>query len=287
MKIKELFNEKRPTISFEIFPPNKYYTLEKIYENIHEMAKLNPDFISVTYGAGGSTRGNTTKIASHIKNNYGIEALAHLTCLDATKPEIDSILKELKESNIENILALRGDIPQEGILKEGDFKYASDLVRHINKKEFSIGGAFYPEGHLESNDITDLFNLKKKVDSGTDFLISQIFFDNELFYKFKDRADKLNIDVPLVAGIIPVTNAKQIKRISSLCGCSLSPKFKRLLERYEHNPKALKEAGTAYAIEQMIDLISWGVDGIHLYTMNKACTTKKIMDSISHIRRDF
>lgn len=286
MKIKELFNLKKPTISFEVFPPNNVYTLEKVYEVIDELALLKPDFMSVTYGAGGSTRRNSVDIASKIKNINNIEALAHLTCIGATKNEIDDILKDLNKNNIENIMALRGDIPTDEDNKIGDFSHANELIKHIKTRgDFSIGGAFYPEGHQETNDLVDLFNLKLKVDSGTDFLISQIFFENEKFYEFKDKLAKLNITTPLVAGIMPITNGKQIRRITSMCGCSIPEKLKKILDRYEDNPMAMREAGIAYAMEQIIELISDDIAGIHIYTMNRVEASKKIMENIGNILR--
>jgi methylenetetrahydrofolate reductase (NADPH) len=286
MKIKELFKQKQPTISFEVFPPNKIYTLEKVYEVIDELSLLKPDFMSVTYGAGGSTRRNTVDIASKIKNINNIEALAHLTCIGATKKEIDEILKDLNKNNIENIMALRGDIPQECENKIGEFSHANDLIKYIKEYgDFSIGGAFYPEGHQETNDLLDLFNLKTKVDSGTDFLISQIFFENEKFYEFKEKLGKLNIKTPLIAGIMPITNGKQIRRITSMCGCSIPEKLKKILDRYEDNPIAMREAGIAYAMEQIIELISDDVAGIHIYTMNRVEASKKIMENIGNILR--
>ena len=289
MKIANLFKKKKPTISFEVFPPNEIYSLDEVYSVIDELAKLKPDFISVTYGAGGTTRGRTVEIASKIKNQNHIEALAHLTCLGAKTSEVDNILEELKKNNIENILALRGDYPKNSTdMKKGDFSHACELVKYLKKENhFSIGGAYYPEGHQDTNDLLDLFNLKTKVDSGTDFLISQIFFDNEQFYEFRNKLKKLNINIPLVAGIIPVTNAKQIRKITSLCGCTIPDKLKKILDRYENNPQALKEAGIAYATEQIIDLITSDIDGIHLYTMNKVETAKKIMESIKNIRAEF
>lgn len=287
MKIAELFRQKRPTVSFEVFPPNSIYTLNDVFNVIDELAKLKPDFMSVTYGAGGSTRGNTVEIASKIKNINNIEALAHLTCIGATKTEIEGIVEELKKNNIENIMALRGDLPKDKKVEDKDFKYASDLVRFLKeKKDFSIGGAFYPEGHQETNDLLDLFNLKKKVDSGTDFLISQIFFENEKFYEFKDKLDKLEVRIPLVAGIMPITNGKQIRRITSMCGCSIPEKLRKILDRYEDKPQAMKEAGIAYAMEQIIELISSDIDGIHIYTMNRIEASKKIMDNIGNILRE-
>lgn len=286
MKIKELFKQKQPTISFEVFPPNKIYTLEKVYEVIDELSLLKPDFMSVTYGAGGSTRRNTVDIASKIKNINNIEALAHLTCIGATKKEIDEILKDLNKNNIENIMALRGDIPQECENKIGEFSHANDLIKYIKEYgDFSIGGAFYPEGHQETNDLLDLFNLKTKVDSGTDFLISQIFFENEKFYEFKEKLGKLNIKTPLIAGVMPITNGKQIRRITSMCGCSIPEKLKKILDRYEDNPIAMREAGIAYAMEQIIELISDDIAGIHIYTMNRVEASKKTMENIGNILR--
>lgn len=286
MKIKELFKQKQPTISFEVFPPNKIYTLEKVYEVIDELSLLKPDFMSVTYGAGGSTRRNTVDIASKIKNINNIEALAHLTCIGATKKEIDEILRDLNKNNIENIMALRGDIPQECENKIGEFSHANDLIKYIKEYgDFSIGGAFYPEGHQETNDLLDLFNLKTKVDSGTDFLISQIFFENEKFYEFKEKLGKLNIKTPLIAGVMPITNGKQIRRITSMCGCSIPEKLKKILDRYEDNPIAMREAGIAYAMEQIIELISDDIAGIHIYTMNRVEASKKIMENIGNILR--
>lgn len=286
MKIKELFKQKQPTISFEVFPPNKIYTLEKVYEVIDELSLLKPDFMSVTYGAGGSTRRNTVDIASKIKNINNIEALAHLTCIGATKKEIDEILKDLNKNNIENIMALRGDIPQECENKIGEFSHANDLIKYIKEYgDFSIGGAFYPEGHQETNDLLDLFNLKTKVDSGTDFLISQIFFENEKFYEFKEKLGKLNIKTPLIAGVMPITNGKQIRRITSMCGCSIPEKLKKILDRYEDTPIAMREAGIAYAMEQIIELISDDIAGIHIYTMNRVEASKKIMENIGNILR--
>lgn len=289
MKITDLFAKKKPTVSFEVFPPNEIYSLNEVFSVIDELALLKPDFISVTYGAGGASRGRTVEIASKIKNKNKIEALAHLTCIGAEKNEIQNILNELKKHNIENILALRGDLPKDNTAaKKGDFSHASDLVKYLKENEnFSVGGAFYPEGHQDTNDLLDLFNLKLKVDSGTDFLISQIFFDNEQFYQFRDKLKKLNINIPVIAGIMPVTNAKQIRKITSLCGCTIPEKLKKILDRYEDNPKALKEAGIAYATEQIIDLMTSDIDGIHIYTMNKTETAKKIMNSIQNIRAAF
>jgi methylenetetrahydrofolate reductase (NADPH) len=285
MKIKELFNNKKTVISFEIFPPNSNYHIDSIYKTIDSLSNLNPDFISVTYGSGGSTRKRTVEIASIIKNNYNIEALAHLTCIGADKKEIDNILRSLKQNNIENILALRGDLPLEEKQLFKDFTHANELINYINKdNNFGIASACYPEFHHESNDILDLWNLKKKVDSGTDFLITQIFFDNDILYRFLDNAQKININIPISAGIMPVLNKKQILRITKLCGSTLPKKFLRILEKYEYNEEALEQAGIAYALEQIVDLLSYGIDGIHFYTMNRIKSTEHIINSISNIR---
>lgn len=211
--------------------------------------------------------------------------MAHLTCVGAKKIEIENILEELKKENIENVLALRGDFPKENESVEGDFRYASKLIQKIKaESDLCVGAAFYPEGHQETNDLLDLFYLREKVKEGTDFLISQIFFDNDYFYSFKEKCEKLGIDIPLVAGIIPVTNANQIKRITELCGSTIPLKFQKILNRYENNPEALKEAGIAYAVEQIIDLLSSGVSGIHIYTMNKVDVTKEIMRRIEKVK---
>ncbi|WP_047394072.1 methylenetetrahydrofolate reductase [NAD(P)H] [Cetobacterium sp. ZOR0034] len=285
MKIKNIYKKKKPVISFEIFPPNERYPIENIFETIDKLIELKPDFISVTYGAGGTTRGRTVEIASRIKNTHNTEVLAHLTCVGAKKIEIENILEELKKENIENVLALRGDFPKENESVEGDFRYASKLIQKIKaESDLCVGAAFYPEGHQETNDLLDLFYLREKVKEGTDFLISQIFFDNDYFYSFKEKCEKLGIDIPLVAGIIPVTNANQIKRITELCGSTIPLKFQKILNRYENNPEALKEAGIAYAVEQIIDLLSSGVSGIHIYTMNKVDVTKEIMRRIEKVK---
>jgi methylenetetrahydrofolate reductase (NADPH) len=287
--IKDLFSSKRPVISFEIFPPKKDSDIDTIYATLEGLKDLKPDFISVTYGAGGSTSNTTIDIASIVKNKYSIEALAHLTSVSLTKDKLNNILKELKKNNVHNILALRGDFPQdidEAEKLSRQFQYASELTQEIkNFGGFSIGGACYPEGHLECTSLEeDIKNLKKKVANGTDFLITQLFFDNDYFYNFKEQAAKNSITIPMSAGIMPVTSKKQIERIVELSGATLPRKFLRIMEKYEHNPDALKEAGIAYATEQIIDLISSGIDGIHLYTMNRPDTAKKIISNISEIR---
>jgi methylenetetrahydrofolate reductase (NADPH) len=291
MYIKELFN-KKPVISLEIFPPKPTTPISSVYKTLEDLKDLKPDFISVTYGASGTSKSYTVELADIIKNKYHIEALAHLTCYNSSKDEINSILKQLKEKNIQNILALRGDLPNDCTPQEitnNNLEHASSLVRHINSYGgFSIGGACYPEGHIEcSSTLDDLKNLKAKVSHGVDFLITQLFFDNDIFYNFKEKLDILGITVPISAGIMPVINKKQIERITSMCGATLTPKFKRIVNKYEFNPEALTEAGIAYATEQIIDLLSFGVDGIHLYTMNRSDVALKIINDISNIRECF
>lgn len=288
MKIGDIFKNKVLTTSFEVFPPNDKVGLDQVYNCLDTLTLENPDFISVTYGAGGNTKGRTVEIAERIKSQNNVEALAHFTCIGSKKEEIDRVLNELEKNNIENILALRGDYPIDRDLEPGDFNYAKDLIKYIREKKgdkFSIGAAYYVEGHRETNDLLDLFHLKEKVDTGVDFLISQIFLDNEFFYSFRDKLEKLQIDKPLVAGIMPVTNAKQIKKITSLCSCTIPKKFLKILEKYEDNPAVLKEAGLAYAIEQIVDLVASDINGIHIYTMNKPETAKKIIDATGIIRK--
>ena len=287
MQIKELFNKKNPVISFEVFPPNKNFTKEKFIEVTGELAELNPNFISVTYGAGGTNRSGTIEIASHIKNNLNIEVMSHLTCIGSKKQDISNYIQEIKKHNIKNILALRGDIPQgrdESIYNEGDYRYASDLISDIKSEDITIAGAFYPETHFENNDLQDLIHLKNKVDLGVDFLISQIFFDNNKFFNFMEQAQKLNISVPLSAGIMPVTNAAQIKRITSLCKSSIPKKLEKILDKYGHNPESMKKAGFIYATEQIIELLANDIPAIHLYAMNKPEVAKAIMNNIEFVR---
>ena len=235
MKIEDIFKNKDTVISFEIFPPNNKFPVEKIYKTIDELAELKPDYISVTYGAGGTTQGRTVEITNRIKNINKIETMAHLTCIGATEESINSTLTQLKNNGIENILALRGDIPRDKV-HNSKFSYASDLVKHIKKEDtFSVAGAFYPEVHFENNDLLDLFHLKTKVESGTDFLVSQLFFDNEDFYAFKEKTQKLNLTVPLVAGILPVTNYKQIQKVRELCNARIPRRQSKGIGRSRNN----------------------------------------------------
>ncbi len=291
MKIKEFFKNK-PVISLEIFPPKPEMPIDTIFNTIDALSGLKPAFMSVTYGAGGSSKAHTVKIADVIKNKYNIEALAHLTCIGAKRDEIDNILKQLKDYNIENIMALRGDIPvgsDPASLENAEYKYAKDLISYIKEKDsFCIGAACYPEGHIECPDkVQDLKHLKLKADSGADFLITQLFFDNNLYYSLLEKLDILDVKLPVSAGIMPVINKRQIERITALCGASIPPKIKRILDKYGDNPEALKEAGIAYATEQIIDLLSSGAAGIHLYTMNRPEVAREIFSPIMNIRSFF
>lgn len=282
MKLSEFYNGDRTVLSFEVFPPKKTGSVETVYNTIAELQSLKPDYISVTYGAGGSAANNyTCDIASLIKNKYGIEAMAHLTCINSTKADVDRVLKELKENNIENILALRGD-KNPDFEPKTDFIHANDLVSYIKSQgDFGVSVAGYPETHFEAPDgMTDIRNLKNKVECGAQSIVTQLFFNNAYFYRFRDRCDSTGIYVPISAGIMPVTNSKQIERMVSMCGASLPRKFVKMIQKYEDRPEALVDAGIAFAVDQIVDLVANGVDGIHIYTMNNPYIAKKITESI-------
>ncbi|MDD8048398.1 MAG: methylenetetrahydrofolate reductase [NAD(P)H] [Thomasclavelia sp.] len=293
MKINKLI-QKRPTISFEIFPPKNHEgDISKIYTTIDELASLNPDFISVTYGAMGSTINNTVNIVSKIKNDYNIEAVAHLSCIGSTKENITKILDELKSNNINNILALRGDFPSDYDPSNDprEFSYASDLTAFISKNypdDFCVSGACYPEVHTDAKNMhEDLINLKKKVDAGAKYLVTQIFFDNDYYYRFVREARKMGIDVPILAGIMPAINPKSLKNIAKVSGCSIPYRLTSMIERFSDNPEAMREIGMNYAAYQIIDLMTNDVDGIHIYTMNKPDIAKDILKRIEHVRKEY
>ena len=289
MKIKDLLQNKKVTFSCEIFPPKAGADMSRMDEIIR--AALHPDFISVTYGAGGSTSKRTVEIASKIQDTYGIPAMAHLTCVSSTKEEVVTMLDRIEENHIENILALRGDIPQDmDFPSPQHYRYACELIQDIRSQKgdrFCIGGACYPEGHVEcEHKEDDIDYLKQKVESGCDFLTTQMFFDNNVFYNFLYRIMAKGIQVPVVAGVMPVTNSRQIKRSCELSGTTLPPRFKAIADTFSDKPLAMKQAGIAYATEQIIDLLSNGVNHIHLYTMNNPEIAAKIMDNLSGILRD-
>ncbi|HBJ1649897.1 methylenetetrahydrofolate reductase [NAD(P)H] [Clostridium botulinum] len=285
MNIKNLFKDKKVVFSFEIFPPKTTSSIQTIYDTLDDLKGLNPDYMSVTYGAGGSVKNNNTiELSSLIKNKYGIEPVSHLTCINLTKKDVEYYLREFEKNNIENILALRGDVPI-GSKITGELNHANELIKYISDNgNFNIAAACYPEGHIEHKGLyREIESMKRKEEAGVSYFISQLFFDNNLYYNFQDEVRAANINLPIEAGIMPVTNKRQIERILSLSGASLPDKFKRIMERYEHNPEALRDAGIAYAVEQIVDLISTGVDGIHLYIMNNPYVAKRISQSIESI----
>lgn len=276
---------KKTIFSFEVFPPKKTSSVDTIISSIDEIQTLRPDFISVTYGAAGSGNANFTEdIALKILKDGFCDTVAHLSCINNSKEEIEQTLARFELLGIKNILALRGDINADTSRKT-DFTYASDLVKFIKLHgNFHVLGACYPEGHIESDSLVkDIINLKQKVDAGVEHLISQLFFDNSKFYDFRDKMAIAGINVTLEAGIMPVVNKKQIERMVSMCGASLPTKFVKVMQRFENNDIALRDAGIAYAIDQIVDLISNGVDGIHLYTMNNPYVAKAISGAIKNM----
>lgn len=285
MKISQILKDNKVTVSFEVFPPKEWDKIENTKAVVAEMVKSRPAFMSVTYGAAGTRTGFTTEIAQAI-NESGVPALSHLTCLTSTKDKIDGVLEEWKKDGIENILALRGDIPQGFEFPDTQhFRHAYELVNTIKEKgDFCIGGACYPEVHPESaNKVEDIQHLKEKVDCGLDFLTTQMFFDNSVFLNFKENCLIKGINIPIIAGIMPITNANQIKRSVELSGCRFPEKFRRIVERFGDNPAAMKQAGIIYATEQIIDLMANGQNNIHIYTMNKPDVAAAIMNGLSEI----
>lgn len=284
MKIIDILNQDRPTLSFEVFPPKTSDTYDSVAKATQEIAALRPDFMSVTYGAGGGTSDYTVGIAAGIQHQYGVDVLAHLTCASSTRAHVAQVLEHLKEKGIQNVLALRGDIP-EGGAPAHDYQYAAQLVKDIKAHgDFCIGGACYPEGHPESpTKNADIDHLKAKVEAGCQFLTTQMFFDNNILYNFLYRIREKGITVPVVAGIMPVTNGKQIARICKLSGTYLPERFKAIVDRFGDNPAAMRQAGVAYAAEQIIDLIANGVEHIHIYSMNKPEIAASIQSSLSEV----
>ncbi|MBE6752787.1 MAG: methylenetetrahydrofolate reductase [NAD(P)H] [Ruminococcaceae bacterium] len=285
MKLHELFGKGRTVFSLEIFPPKRTDGIETLYTTLDRLTAVKPDYISVTYGAGGSAANNLTcRIASDIRSRYGIEPLPHLTCLYNTRGQVDAYLAELSAAGIENILALRGDRVAD-MEVSGEFAHASDLAAYIGQRgDFNCVGACYPEGHPECPSLdTDIDNLKIKLDAGVTHLNSQLFFNNEDFYAFLDKARARGINVPIEAGIMPVINARQISRMVANCGASMPAKFARIIARYENDPQALMDAGMAYAIDQITDLIASGVDGIHLYTMNRPEVASRVWEAVKNM----
>lgn len=285
MKISEIHKKKKSVLSFEIFPPKKDEELKNIDGTLEILCELKPDFISITFGAGGSSNNNKTiALARKIKDEYHVEPVVHLTCLCYDKAEIDMFSRELASEGIQNVLALRGD-RNPNVPEKEDFAHASDLIAYLKKtSDFCIAGACYPECHPDSkNRVEEMRHLKIKADAGAEVLLSQLFFDNDYFYRFEEDCRIAGIDVPVVPGIMPVINASQIKRMVSLCGASLPERFERIIHKYEGNKTALFDAGMSYALSQVIDLLANDVDGIHLYTMNNPAVARKICEGIKNI----
>ena len=284
MKITEILSQEKPVLSFEVFPPKKESAYETVEQAAVEIARLSPSFMSVTYGAGGGTSQYTADLAACLAKKYGVTSMAHLTCVSSTREHVRGVVERLRENGIENILALRGDLPSDGHV-EKDYSHASDLAAELAAMEdFCIGGACYPEGHPESkNKAEDIRYLKEKVEAGCDFVTTQMFFDNTILYNYMFRLLRAGINVPVVPGIMPVTNAKQIIRICQLSGTKLPPQFRAMVEKFADKPEALKQAGIAYATGQIIDLIANGFDNVHIYTMNKPEIFAGIMDNLGEI----
>lgn len=286
MKISDILQKEKIGLSCELFPPKTGSQLENVKEVVKEMAQLKPSYMSITYGASGGTSEYTVNIADEIQNTNHIPALAHLTCVSSTREKVHDVIRQLKEAKIDNILALRGDIPSETDFPLPEqYRYASELIYDIKSMgDFCIGGACYPEGHPESGSIReDLVYLKEKVDAGCDFLTTQMFFDNNIYYNFMYKLLQKNITVPVVAGIMPVTNAVQIKRIIALSGNMLPARFQAIVERFADEPAAMRQAGIACATEQIIDLIANGVNHVHIYTMNRPDVAGEIFGNLSEI----
>ncbi len=289
MKIIELLRQKTLSLSFEVFPPKTELGFDSVKSATEEIAKLCPSFMSVTYGAGGGTSKYTLDIAKNIKNLYGVPTLAHLTCVSSTKETVKERIRDIREAGIENIMALRGDIPQDKTGEDRsmwDYTHAVDLIRELKEvdKDFCIGGACYPEIHPESkNQAEDIRFLKEKVDAGCDFLTTQMFFDNNLLYNFLYKIRESGITVPIIPGIMPITNASQVDRAIQLSGSFMPQRFKSLVDKFGSDPDAMKQAGIAYATDQIIDLFANGIANVHVYSMNKPDVAEKIMSNLSDI----
>ena len=284
MKISEILKNNKITLSMEVFPPKTSTAFETVNKAVKEIAALKPDFMSVTYGAGGGTSKYTVDIARDIREK-GVTSIAHLTCVSSSRQQVRGMLDKLRENGIENILALRGDIPEGLDRSRMEYRYASELVTEIKEYGgFCIGGACYPETHPESNSsIEDIANIRKKVDAGVEFLTTQMFFDNDIYYNFLYRLREAGVDVPVIAGIMPITSAKQIERVVSISQNALPQRFLRIVDRFRDNPKAMKQAGIAYATEQIVDLYANGVKAVHIYSMNNPSVVEALQNNVSEI----
>ena len=291
MKVSDIYGSKsfrsqnKKSLSFEIYPPKKDSSLKNIDETLAVLCELKPDYISVTFGAGGSANcSRTIELARKIKYEYHVEPVVHLTCLHYDKAEIDAFIKALHAEGIQNILALRGD-RRADLLEKQDFKHASDLITYLKQKgDFCLLGACYPECHLESdNRVSEIKYIQEKVNAGAEVLLSQLFFDNEMFFRFLEDCRIAEVNVPVIPGIIPVINASQIKRMVTTCGATVPERFRKIIDKYENNREALFDAGMAYALSQIIDLLVSDIEGIHLYTMNNPLVARKICEGIRNI----
>lgn len=288
MKLTRLFENHTRSLSFEVFPPKTDDVYDGVKTATEEIAKLRPAFMSVTYGAGGGTSKYTLEIAKNIKDRFGVESLAHLTCVSSTRETVRARIEDFKAAGIENVMALRGDIPQAMLSEDRSnwaYRHAVDLVRELKERgDFCIGGACYPEVHPESaNQKEDIKYLKEKVEAGCEFLTTQMFFDNNLLYNFLYKIREAGITVPIVAGIMPITNAKQVERALTLSGSFMPQRFKSLVDKFGDDPAAMKQAGIAYATDQIIDLYANGIEHVHVYSMNKPDVAEKIQANLSAI----
>lgn len=285
MKIIDILNSSKPTLSFEVFPPKTDSAYASVEQAVEKIADLNPSYMSVTYGAGGGTSSHTVSIAKHIQGDKGVTATAHLTCISSNHELVQSQLTKLKDAGIENILALRGDIPEGFSLDKLDYHHASDLAKEISDfGGFCIGGACYPEGHPDSaNSNEDIDNLKKKIDAGCQYLTTQMFFDNNILYKFLYKAREKGIFCPIVPGIMPITNGNQVDRARNLSGSIMPQRFLSIVDRFGNDKDAMLQAGIAYATDQIIDLFANGINHVHVYSMNKPEVAQKILENLSSI----
>ena len=279
MRIADIYKREEPVLSLEVFPPKPGYSLKTVFRTLDGLVDLDPSFVSVTYASQGESTDRTVEIASRVRDQYRCESLAHMTCIGHTRKEVSSVLDNLEAHSVRNVLALRGDMPSDSSGVSTDYRYASELITEIaSRGNFCVGAAAYPEGHIESKRIShDLDNLKGKVNAGAEFLITQLFFDNRIFYDFMERVRYRNIEVPVVPGIMPIMNYKQIKRILMMCEVSIPSKLLNMFDKYSHDPADLAKAGIDYAIKQISDLVDEGAEGIHLYTMNRIPQIREII----------
>ena len=287
MKLTSILQDERPSLSFEVFPPKTDSSFDSVESAVHEIAALKPAFMSVTYGAGGGTSQYTLEIAKKIKGDHGVPTLAHLTCVSSTRQSVKERIEAMKEAGIENVMALRGDIPahRQGEDRTAwDYRYAVDLISELQGQGFCIGGACYPEVHPESRcQKDDLLRLKEKVDAGCDFLTTQMFFDNNLLYNFLYKIREMDITVPVVAGIMPITNANQLERALTLSDSFVPQRFKAMVDKFGNDPKSMKQAGIAYATDQIIDLFANNISNVHVYSMNNPDIARSIQHNLSDI----